>query len=371
VQEIEIMRERALDEHAQFSPISTGLINRDEEDKILNLALLTREHVLLIGPPGTGKSLQADLFFSQLEGRYFKTVLSKFTGEETVFGPLNIKALKEGRYEFVYHNTLLTANYAFIDEIFDANDALLRTLLPILNERMFVRGNFKISCPLQTAVATANYTRINEVTDAVVDRFLFQWNVRQLEENELIQLFDWQIPTYNKTISLNVIEVARRHISQISFSRRVKEQFVKLCLQFNFTTRRVFKAIKVLKANAYLSERRTVTTEDLVTLKYLLVANTEEERKECITSLLESTVIAQQETEQLELLDRISQEWESIYGDDDSLEHLKLEKKVIEKLRVIEPVTEHVAKIKQSKLRGYQEHYERNKKYYIRRLGLD
>ena len=38
-----------------ITPLS-GLIERETEVKLLLLAVLCREHVLLLGPPGTGKS---------------------------------------------------------------------------------------------------------------------------------------------------------------------------------------------------------------------------------------------------------------------------------------------------------------------------
>jgi MoxR-like ATPase len=354
-----------------FSPITTGLINREEEDRILNLAVLTKEHCLLVGPPGTAKSLQADLFFSQLEGSYFKAALTKFSGEEVVFGAINIKKLKNGIYEHCYEGSLLTANYGFLDEMFDASDALLRSLLSVLNERIFVRGTFSVKCPLITCVATANYSRINEVTQAVVDRFLFQWAVKPLEEEELKLLFDWQpLEPNDSKISLNVIKQAQKAVENIVFPEHLKDVFIKLAVQFDFTPRRVFKAIKICKASAYMSNRDTVTAEDLLSLKYL-ISTDPQQIADAANQISEVTVIAQRAYEQSLLIDEIVDKWDNIEDSHSSLDHLKAEAKCIKRLQSIDPVNEEIAQRKQKLLQQWQKHHNEHRSRFLRGVGLE
>jgi len=355
---------------SQFSPVETGLINREEEDKILNLALLTSEHVLLVGLPGTAKSMQADIFFAQLEGNYFKAALSKFSGEEVVFGAINIKALKNGRYEHCYEGSILTADYAFLDELFDASDALLRSLLSVLNERVFTRGTFSVQCPLITCVATANYSRINEVTQAVVDRFLFQWNIQPLSEHELHELFDFTVQQPNTKISLQTIKHAQTQVDTIVFPEHLRDVFVKLAVQFNFTPRRVFKAIRVCKASAYLNQRDSVSAEDLLSLKYL-ISTDQQQISDAANQIQEVTVIAQRAYEQQVLMDSLEDHWADTEGDHKAIEHLRHEAQIIRKLRSIEPANEEIAKRKNSLLNEWQEHYQEYKKKYLRGVGLE
>src|SRR3990167_6419859 len=82
-----------------------------------------QKHMLLMGLPGTAKSQFAMNVFGSIDGaRTFGIHLTKQTTEEYVFGPINIEELKKGN---VIHNTkdsILDADFAFIDEFFDASD---------------------------------------------------------------------------------------------------------------------------------------------------------------------------------------------------------------------------------------------------------
>lgn len=80
--------------------LSASLVERDREARALVLAALAREHVLLVGQPGTAKSLLANSFAGAIsEAKVFSVLLTKFSAPEEVFGPVSIAALREGRYE--------------------------------------------------------------------------------------------------------------------------------------------------------------------------------------------------------------------------------------------------------------------------------
>jgi len=349
--------------------ISTGLINREEEDRILNLAVLTQEHVLMVGPPGTAKSLEADLFFGRLGGRFFKTSLTKFSTEEALFGPIDLPALKQGEYRFQYRGSILDSHWAFVDEVFDAPDPLLRSLLSVLNEREFRRGSFYVRCPLITCVGTANYTRVNEVTEAVVDRFLFQWFVKPLDREGLDRLFEWRPPDSNGKVPLRKIRAAQARVDSVEFPSHLRGVFLDLCVQFNFSPRRVFKAIRVCKAHAHLNGREAVEAEDLVALKYL-VSTDGEKIAEATKVILETTVVAARAYEQMMLIDALVREWEEVRGEHYEVDHLREEAGVIRRLKAINPVSDEVAKRKADLLEEYERHYSRGKAEYLKEVGL-
>ena len=54
-------------------------------------ALLGGHHVLIIGPPGTAKSMLADELCRRLDGAtYFQWLLTKFTTPEELFGAVSL-----------------------------------------------------------------------------------------------------------------------------------------------------------------------------------------------------------------------------------------------------------------------------------------
>ena len=62
----------------------------------VTLALLTGEHVIMIGPPGTGKTMLIHYYFQRFTGAVlFEQLLSKNLPTETVLGPSELPALSD------------------------------------------------------------------------------------------------------------------------------------------------------------------------------------------------------------------------------------------------------------------------------------
>jgi hypothetical protein len=155
--------------------VQERVINRKEVVEQIFLAMLLGEHILIESRTGVGKTLLAEQVFAMFEGaKIFKVQASKEQQPDTYFGGLDLEELKKGR---IIHNTegsLVESEFGFIDEIFDANDYTLRALLSLLNERELVRGVQRMPSPIHTVVAATNYLRISEITEALLDRFLFK-----------------------------------------------------------------------------------------------------------------------------------------------------------------------------------------------------
>ena len=114
--------------HALERQLRAALIGRDTEVRGLLVAALSKQNVLLLGPPGTAKSMLTRLLAKAFGGPYFELLFSRFTQPEEVFGPLSIKRMID---EEVYvRNTsryLPAARLAFADEALALTTPLLTT----------------------------------------------------------------------------------------------------------------------------------------------------------------------------------------------------------------------------------------------------
>ncbi len=121
------LRRRATD------PLKVRFVGRDEVVDLIALAVVAGEHLFLFGPPGTAKSLLVREFAGAVRGRYFEYLLTRFSEPTELFGPVDLARLREGVVATVTTGMLPEAEFAFLDELFNANSAILNNLLTVLN----------------------------------------------------------------------------------------------------------------------------------------------------------------------------------------------------------------------------------------------
>lgn len=172
-----------------IAELERGLLQRDVAARVLLLAALAGEHVLLLGPPGTAKSELARRLQRLLPGaHYFERLLTRFTVPEELFGPLSLRALEEDRYERLTEGYLPAAEVAFLDEVFKANSAILNTLLGLLHERRFDNGSQRLAVPLVCLVGASNEQPQDDSLLAFYDRFLLRVPVQPVDDDHFAAL---------------------------------------------------------------------------------------------------------------------------------------------------------------------------------------
>src|SRR4051794_32505665 len=134
-------------------------VGRDEVIDLIALAVVAGEHLFLHGPPGTAKSALIHRFASAVQGRFFEYLLTRFSEPNEVFGPIDLVRLREGTVATVTAGMLPEAEFVFLDELFNANSAILNNLLSVLNERVYRRGSELHRLPLLSLFAARTTCR--------------------------------------------------------------------------------------------------------------------------------------------------------------------------------------------------------------------
>jgi MoxR-like ATPase len=269
-----------------INEMNKGLLERNEQVKLMLLAALAGEHVLLIGPPGTAKSELAKRLKSVfVEASYFERLLTRFSVPEELFGPLSIKALEEDRYKRLTSGYLPEASVAFIDEIFKANSAILNSLLTLLNEREFDNGNRRYKVPLISVVAASNELPEGEDLSALYDRFMLRSFVAPVSNESFHSLLMLSSPAFDPELEIRLRLEDLIEVQKLSEKVLLTPSVIELCKAFRehlqrediyVSDRRWRKVIKLMKVSAFTAGMNEVSNYDAWILPHCLWNKPEE-----------------------------------------------------------------------------------------------
>ena len=277
---------------------SRGLVEREALIEMVALAAVAGEHVLVVGPPGTAKSEAVRRVARAVGGRYFEYLLGRFTEPSEIFGPVDLRRLKEGVVETQTSGMLPEAEFAFLDEVFRGSTAILNTLLGILNERVFRRGHSVVRCPLRVCVGASNSLPEDDSLAAFADRFLVRVFVDPIPDPRLEELLDggWRITGAGEDSPPAALDMAELDALAGSVSR-ADMTLVRPLLAHSIrllrgagvllSDRRAVRCQRLVAAAAVLAGRSRPTDADLWPL--VLAVPTREQQaiaRECLHDLL-------------------------------------------------------------------------------------
>lgn len=265
------------------SSVAEQFVGRRAALDLLEVAVIAREHVLLLGPPGTGKTDLITRFAAGFGTAPFVRLITRFTEPAEVFGPVDVKSFREGRYEVRTEGMLPTARIAFLDEIFQSGSPILNTLLTVLNERVFHNGRAVQPVPLITLVGAANSLPQDPALLAFADRFLLRLQVAPVAGDHLEELLGKHLARSggpaaalpgeaHEWVSTDALERLNRQMSRVGLSR-VGPYYTGLVRELldqgvTLSDRRITHGLRLVAAAALRAERTTAEPRDLWPLRH-------------------------------------------------------------------------------------------------------
>ncbi|MCA9130120.1 MAG: AAA family ATPase, partial [Planctomycetales bacterium] len=270
-----------------LEPLKQSFVGKDEIIDLLGVGLVARENLFMLGPPGTAKSALVQSLARRIAGRVFDYLLTRFTEPNEIFGPFDIRKLREGELETNTNGMLPEADFVFLDELLNANSAILNSLLLVLNERVFRRGRETRALPTLMVVGASNQLPEDEALGALFDRFLIRVNCRNVADENLGEVLaaGWRMDANNdvQPVSMTAEDLRglQRLVPSVSLDG-LRNQYVELVVKLRnagvkISDRRAVKLQRLIAASALLCGRLQPNLTDLWVLRYIWDTEDEQE----------------------------------------------------------------------------------------------
>ncbi|ARK24426.1 ATPase [Sporosarcina sp. P37] len=252
---------------------------RESEVEGILVALLSKQHMLMIGPAGTAKSALSVELAKIVEGTsYFQWLLTRFSTPEEVFGPLSLKDLEKGVYKRNTAAKMPEAHLVFLDEIFKANSAILNSLLTLINERLFYNDGSPVEVPLMSVIGASNeYPEEGEGLEALFDRFLLRFEINFIaDESNFVSMMKYEgEDVETPTMQLKELQQLQTMTENVKIPDEVYETLSTIRRELldegiQPSDRRFKQSLCVLQAKALIEQRESVQVNDIAILKHAL-----------------------------------------------------------------------------------------------------
>lgn len=270
-----------------MSELKSELVEREIEVDLLVRSVLARTNLLLIGDPGTAKSLAIDQFMSHIEGaQLFKLLLAKDTPSEQVLGPVSLAALERDEFLRITNGKLPEAHLGFLDEIFKANSTVLNACLKLINERVFDNNGHSMPVPLWSLMGASNELPGTDRDDLrafrdrfgltrMVDHVRTSDGMKQVLRGQLERNRGGQVAQAHTMLTANEVEQLQQAVAQVSVPAQVEKSLTELKTRaeaenLSISVRRYFEGVKMMQAAAILTDRTEVSTEDMKVFEHVL-----------------------------------------------------------------------------------------------------
>ncbi|MCJ8329407.1 MAG: AAA family ATPase [Lentisphaeria bacterium] len=279
-----------------FDQLKQRFVAKDEIIDLLEVSMIAGENLFILGPPGTAKSALVHELGRLLKGTTFDYLLTRFTEPNELFGPFDIRKLKEGDLVTNTEGMLPEADLVFLDELLNANSAILNSLLTALNERIFRRGRETRPLPALMFIGASNRLPEDDALNALFDRFLLRVMSNNVPDEEIKSVLSagWKMEISEEVkseTSMDDIRKVHGLLKEINFDD-VMDSYVE-CIHrlrhagIDISDRRAVKLQKLIAASAISCGRLIAEESDLWVLRYIWNA---EEQIEILHSIVDGFV---------------------------------------------------------------------------------
>ncbi|KRT17465.1 ATPase [Pedobacter ginsenosidimutans] len=262
-------------------------VGKDEIIDLMGICLVGRENLFILGPPGTAKSATVRELSKLIDGQTFEYLLTRFTEPNELFGPFDIRKLREGDLVTNTAGMLPEASLIFLDELLNANSAILNSLLMVLNERIFRRGRETRKLPALMVIGASNHLPEDEALQALFDRFLIRVKSDNVDPQELDAVLNagWVLEQHDGSDkpAISVAEIASlQELTAKVDLQEVRPAYIELIHKMRnaglqVSDRRAVKLQRMIAASALICKRNKAIPSDLWILKHIW--DTEEQRE--------------------------------------------------------------------------------------------
>jgi len=280
-------------------PMKSVFVGKEEIIDVMGIALAGGENLFLHGPPGTAKSALVHELARRLDAQSFDYLLTRFTEPGELFGPFDIRKLREGDLVTNTEGMLPEADFVFLDELLNANSAILNSLLLVLNERVFRRGRETRRLPALLVVSASNHLPEEEALKALFDRFLLRVHCGYVPEAELAAVLEagWALEKsklgmpVSAGLSAADIRVLQDSLPTVDLAP-VRGAYLELIARLRaagmeVSDRRAVKLQRVIAASALMCGRMEARVSDLWVLRCIW---DREEQREMLSAMVQETI---------------------------------------------------------------------------------
>jgi MoxR-like ATPase len=262
-----------------LEPLKSTFVGKDEIVDLMGVSLVAGENLFLLGPPGTAKSALVRELSRRLQGRSFEYLLTRFTEPSELFGPFDIRKLRDGDLVTNTEGMLPEASLVFLDELLNANSAILNSLLTVLNERMFRRGRETRGLPTLMVVGASNRLPEDDALGALFDRFLLRVTCDNVPEEKLGEVLaaGWKLDVGGHevaaTVDIEAVRSLHRCLGQVELSV-ARPALMELVVRLRhagipISDRRAVKLQRLVAASAILCGRTRAVISDLWVFRHI------------------------------------------------------------------------------------------------------